>query len=245
MTPRRATSKTVEPKRRDSGKTGAVSRRPLSREQARRAVADVVLDQDPHALRKDVERRLEVAIGHEVRLLRKHMDLTVAELAEVCGVSVGMLSKIENGLTSPSLGSLQAIARALGVPISQLLRRFEEERSAHHVKAGEGVNKERRGTRAGHHYQLLGYLGSNRSGVIVEPYMITLSDESDIFPTFQHEGLEYLYMFAGCIDYRHGHEVYRMEPGDSLFFEADARHGPERLIDLPARFLSIITYPQA
>ena len=208
------------------------------------AGAEVALVQDPHALRGSGEKRLEVAIGLEVRMLRRHLEITVAELAERANVSVGMLSKIENGLTSPSLTTLQSLAHALGVPISQLLRRFEEERNAHQVKAGEGVERDRRGTRAGHQYALLGYLGSNRSGVIVEPYMITLTDESDVFPTFQHEGLEYLYMVEGTIEYRHADTVYRMEPGDSLFFDADAPHGPERLVALPARYLSVISYPQ-
>jgi len=226
-----------------------VSRQPIPIETARKlagapAAADVQLEQDPHALRDAGENRLEVAIGLEVRMLRKHLGLTVAQLAEAGGVSDGMLSKIENGRTSPSLTSVQSIARALGVPISRLLRRFEEERHAHQVKADEGVSRDRRGTRAGHQYQLLGYLGSNRSGVIVEPYVITLTSDSDEFPAFQHEGLEYLYMLAGRIEYRHGDQVFLMEPGDSLFFEADTPHGPERLIELPARFLSVISYPQ-
>ena len=208
------------------------------------AGSEVVLEQDPHAVRDSSEKRLEVAIGLEVRLLRKHIGFTVAELADKSDMSVGMLSKIENGLTSPSLSTLQSLSHALGVPISQLLRRFENERNAHQVKAGTGVEQERRGTRAGHQYQLLGYLGSNSSGVIVEPYMITLTDESDDFPTFQHDGLEYLYMIEGRIEYRHGASSFLMEPGDSLFFDADAAHGPGRLLELPARYLSVISYPQ-
>jgi hypothetical protein len=33
-----------------------------------------------------------------------------------------------------------------------------------------------------------------------------------------------------------------MKPGDSLFFDADAPHGPEELVQLPIRFLSVISY---
>ncbi len=207
--------------------------------------AKLPLKQNPHALRGDGERRLEVAIGREVRALRKQLGITVADLAENSDLSVGMLSKIENGLTSPSLTTLQSLSHALGVPISHLLRRFEEERVAVQVKSGEGVAMERRGTRAGHQYQLLGYLGANDSGVIGEPYMITLNDDSDVFPTFQHEGIEYLYFLEGRVEYRHGDNTYLMEPGDSLFFDADAPHGPVRLLELPARYLSIIAYPQS
>ena len=44
--------------------------------------------------------------------------------------------------------------------------------------AGEGVATSRAGTRAGHQYNLLGHIGSNASGVIVEPYLITLTQET-------------------------------------------------------------------
>lgn len=208
-------------------------------------MARLPLKQDPHAIRLDTERRLEVAIGREVRTIRNQLGITVADLADNSGLSVGMLSKIENGLTSPSLTTLQALSQALGVPISRLLKRFEEERMAVQVKSGQGASADRRGTRAGHQYQLLGYLGVNSSGVIGEPYMITLNDESDVFPTFQHDGLEFLFFLEGCVDYRHADKTFIMEPGDSLFFDADAPHGPIRLIELPARYLSIITYPVA
>ncbi|UJW76955.1 helix-turn-helix domain-containing protein [Rhizobium sp. SL42] len=202
-----------------------------------------LLAQDPHAVREPRANNLEMAIGHEVRTYRKKLGITVADMAVATGMSVGMLSKIENGNISPSLTTLQALSKALGVPITAFFRGFEEPRSASFVKAGEGVNLERRGTRAGHHYSLLGHIENNSSGVTVEPYLITLNAESDVFPTFQHTGMEFLYMLEGEVIYRHGDSLYRMEPGDSLFFDADAPHGPEELVKLPARYLSIIAYP--
>lgn len=202
------------------------------------------LTQDPHAVREPRANNLEMAIGHEVRTYRKKLGITVADLAAATGMSVGMLSKIENGNISPSLTTLQALSKALGMPITAFFKGFEEPKSASFVKAGEGVNLERRGTRAGHHYSLLGHIENNTSGVVVEPYLITLNAESDIFPTFQHEGMEFLYMLEGEVVYRHGDSLYRMQAGDSLFFDADAPHGPEELVSLPARYLSIISYPQ-
>jgi transcriptional regulator with XRE-family HTH domain len=207
-------------------------------------IAHSAFDQNPHALRDPKENNLEVAIGHEVRAFRKKLGLTVADLAAASGISLGMLSKIENGNISPSLGTLQALSRALGVPVTGFFRRFEENRSAVYVKAGTGMEIERRGTRAGHQYKLLGHIGDNTSGVTVEPYLIELNAESDVFPTFQHEGMEFLYMLEGEVQYRHGNLLYTLQPGDSLFFNADAPHGPEVLSRLPIRFLSIISYPQ-
>lgn len=203
------------------------------------------LSQNPHAIRDTKENVLEVAIGREVRAYRKKLGITVADLAAATNLSLGMLSKIENGITSPSLSTLQSLAHALSVPITAFFRRYEEKREVMHVKAGQAVEMERAGTRAGHQYNLLGHIGANASGVIVEPYMITLTESSDIFPTFQHDGIELLYFLEGEVEYRHGDQTFLMQPGDSLFFDADAPHGPERHIKLPARFLSIIAYPQA
>ena len=203
------------------------------------------LNQDPHRLKDEREKILELAIGREVRAHRKQQNITVSELAQLTGISIGMVSKIENGNTSPSLSTLQTLSNALGVTFTSFFRRFEESRTAIHTKAGEGVEMERAGTRAGHQYNLLGHIGSNASGVMVEPYLITLNEESDIFPTFQHEGVEMLYMLEGEVSYRHGDNLYALKPGDTLFFDADAPHGPEILNVLPARYLSVISYPQS
>lgn len=206
--------------------------------------ASTALQQDPHRVVENREKVLEVAIGREVRAYRRKQEITVAELSATTGISIGMLSKIENGNTSPSLTTLKSLANALSVPMTAFFRRFEESRYAVHTKAGAGVELEREGTRANHQYNLLGHMGSNTSGVIVEPYLITLSDKADIFPTFQHAGIETIYMLEGEVDYRHGDNVYALQPGDTLFFDADAPHGPENLVSLPARYLAIICYPQ-
>lgn len=202
------------------------------------------LRQDPHAVREQREKNLEVAIGRQVRELRKRKRLTGADLAAQTGLSVGMLSKIENGVISPSLNTISMLAHALSVPLVQLFSGYEEERGCMHVKAGAGVEMERAGTRAGHQYSLLGHIGSNNSGVVVEPYLITLDDASHRFPAFQHEGIELLYMLEGRVNYRHGDKIYCLETGDSLLFDSDAPHGPEEIVELPVRYLSIITYPQ-
>ncbi len=176
--------------------------------------------QDPHELRELQPNDLEKAIGREVRVFRKQLEMTVVDLARLAGLSPGMLSKIENGVTSPSLATLRALSAALQVPVTAFFRKFEEERDATFVRAGEGLAIERRGSRAGHQYQLLGHsVGKTLS---VEPYLITLTEESDVFPLFQHEGTEFIYMLKGEVLYRHADKTYRLRRGDSLFFDADA-----------------------
>jgi transcriptional regulator with XRE-family HTH domain len=195
--------------------------------------------QDPHHP-VDGAKGLEMAIGREVRGFRRKLDMTVAELAKQADLSAGMLSKIENGQTSPSLATLQALSVALHVPVTAFFRRFEQEHEATYVKAGQGLKIERRGTRAGHQYHLLGH--SMRKNVAVEPYLIELTARSDVFPLFQHDGVEFLYMLEGEVGYRHGNKTYVLKPGDSLFFDADVPHGPDELRKLPIRFISVIAY---
>jgi transcriptional regulator with XRE-family HTH domain len=190
----------------------------------------------------EIVRRLEAEIGAEVRKLRKDLDLTVAELAVAAGISTGMLSKIENGTISPSLATLNALAMALNIPITRLFRETEEQRDCSFVKAGSGVRIERRGTKSGHLYDLLGH--SIRGEIGVEPYLITLKRDAVPYTGFRHGGVEFIYMLSGKVRYRHADRTYVLEPGDALFFDSAARHGPEELINAPMTYLSIIIYPR-
>jgi len=184
--------------------------------------------------------RLEMCIGREVRQLRRKHDMTVTELAELAGLSSGMLSKIENGHTSPSLTTLQSLSSALNVSITALMRKFEERRDATFVAAGGGLKIQRRGTRAGHEYRVLGH--SLDEEITMEPFVITLTDKSEVFPAFEHQGTEFLYVLEGRMDYHHGGATYVMGPGDSLFFDAEAAHGPENLVETPIRFVCVIVH---
>ena len=188
---------------------------------------------------KAEEKRLAEAIGAQIREFRKQLEVTMAEVAHLAGLSVGMLSKIERGVSSPSLSTLTAIAAALNVPVTAFFRKYEEQRDCAYVRAGEGLVIERAGTRAGHEYRLLGH--SIRSHLTVEPYLITLTDKSEVFPLFQHPGVEFLYILAGEVLYRHGRKTYHLKAGDSLFFDSEAAHGPEELIDLPVKMIAVLS----
>ena len=188
------------------------------------------------------ELTLEQSLGAQIRLLRRRAELTGADLASGAGISLGMLSKIENGQISPSLTTLQAVCKALSVPMSQLFSTFEEQRDCSCVKAGEGVAIERRGTKAGHEYRLLGHVLGGP--VVVEPYLITLHEEAQPYTGFRHDGVELIYMLTGEVLYRHGDRAYALSAGDALLFDSAAPHGPERLIRKPMTYLSIIVYPR-
>jgi quercetin dioxygenase-like cupin family protein len=75
-----------------------------------------------------------------------------------------------------------------------------------------------------------------------EPFLVTLTDASEVFPGFQHPGTEFIYLLSGSLTYRHGSHSYPLAPGDSLSFRGEVPHGPETLGKVPIRMLSIIIY---
>jgi transcriptional regulator with XRE-family HTH domain len=184
---------------------------------------------------------LTQALGNAIRELRQRHKLTIAQVSEQAEISRGMLSKIETGQITPGLDSLSRIARALGVSMSMLFRHYDAPTgSAQLVKKGQGMEVVRRGTKSGHSYELLAY--DQGPVKLFEPFMITMEEQSESFPTFQHPGTEFIHMIEGTLEYRHGQTVYVLEPGDTLTFEGEITHGPERLLSKPVRFLSIIIY---
>jgi len=185
-------------------------------------------------------RSVEEEIGIAVRRLRKGLDLTVSQLGAAAGISAGMLSKIENGTISPSLSTIGALARTLNVSIASLFAESDERRDCSFVKSGQGLRIERRGTKAGHRYELLGH--SIAGDIGVEPFLITLKRDAQSYTNFRHAGVEFIYMLSGKVRYRHADRTYLLAPGDALFFDAAARHGPEDLIEAPMEYLSIIIY---
>ena len=177
------------------------------------------------------------AIGNRLREERRRLGLTLHEVARRSGLSLGMISKIENAQTSPSLRTLARLSLALEVPVTTFFRGFEEERDASYVKSGEGIELVRQGTRHGHRYELLAAAkGAQRR---VQPFLVTLTKQSEEFPLFQHDGVEFLYGLEGSMVYRYGRHTYELGPGDSLMFDGQTPHGPEQLTELPIRFLSI------
>lgn len=188
------------------------------------------------------ERNLERALGNQIRAIRRQQDLSVADLAGASGISNGMLSKIENGGISPSLATLQSISTVLQVPLSSLFASFEDRQDCSFVASGEGVTIERRGTKVGHVYQLLGHV--LRGDVVVEPYLITLRDKAAPHTSFSHGGVEFIYMLKNEIHYRHGSETYHLKTGDALLFDSSALHGPETLAEGETQYLSLIVYPR-
>jgi transcriptional regulator with XRE-family HTH domain len=190
---------------------------------------------EPSVLEEAVER----VLAARLRELRIRRGWSLAQLAAETGLSKGMLSKIENGQSAPSMSTLARLATALDAPLTAFFRGLEEETDVVLVKAGRGLELSARSI-AGHRYQLL---GATRGPVQqLEPMLVTLLERTEVFPLYQHAGTEFLFMISGEMEYGVGNHGYHLEPGDALQFDGEAAHGPSRLISLPVQFLSVKAY---
>jgi transcriptional regulator with XRE-family HTH domain len=185
--------------------------------------------------------RLEQYLGMQIKRQRQLQELKIADVAQLAGISQGMLSKIENAQVSTSLDTLSRLCDALGMPMSKLFSQYDQQGSgALLVRKGEGMQVVRRGTEKGHTYHLLNHTRGPKK--TFEAYMVTMDDASEEFPTFSHPGTEFLHLLKGEIVYRHGDQLYHMKPGDSLTFDGEVPHGPEQLVKVPIHLLSIMNY---
>lgn len=189
-------------------------------------------------------KALDQHIGATVHALRSRRELTIADLSRRAGVSAGMLSKIENAQVSASLETLLSLSRALGVSVADLMHKFQSgEGDVQFVPKNGGLEVVRRGTKKGHTYRLLfSHRGPHKP---FEPFLVTLNDASEVFPSFKHKGIEFIHILEGKLRYRHGNQIFMLAPGDSITFDGDVPHGPDALIKLPIVMLAIMVYPEA
>lgn len=176
-------------------------------------------------------------VGERVRELRTGLGMTMERFAESAHVSLGMLSKIEHGQTSPSLATITNLANAAGVPFTAFFRGLDEEHDAVIVRAGRGIEISHIDDGKGRRYEDLGALrGPSRT---IEPVLVTLSEPYDVFPLFQHPGIELIHVLAGIVEYGYGSKRYTLGVGDTMQLRGDVAHGPTALIELPVQFLSL------
>jgi transcriptional regulator with XRE-family HTH domain len=167
-----------------------------------------------------------IDVGMRLRSLRSDQGLSLRVLAEMSGLAVNTLSLIENGKVSPSVSTLQRVAITMGVPIGAFFESKPATTDLVHMQA-DG----RRNVAFAHGF--LEDLGAGMADRTIEPYLITLNPHTDSGPTpIAHTGQEFVYCLEGRVDYIIDSQTYKLEPGDSLLFEA---HLPHRWLNRQAK----------
>jgi DNA-binding transcriptional MerR regulator/mannose-6-phosphate isomerase-like protein (cupin superfamily) len=154
------------------------------------------------------------AIGAHLRQLRSRRRLSLAQVAQEVGISVGFLSALERSQMSGSVGTLRKLARFYKTNILDFFDASESssrqvrpaERKV--LEAGEGVRME-----------LLAW-----GNTIMEPHLFRVAPEAGSGDAYAHEGEEFIYVLRGDLEIKVEDAEYRLKPGDSFYFESATPH---------------------
>jgi transcriptional regulator with XRE-family HTH domain len=176
----------------------------------------------------------EIDVGRRLRELRSSRNLSLRALAEKSGLNVNTLSLIENQRTSPSVSTLQQLAKTLQVPISTFFETDDGDKQLVFQKAGSRP-------RAIFNHCSIEDMGAGMPHFGAEPLIVSHAPYADSGNTpIVHTGREFVYCLEGHIAYTVDATTYILEPGDSLLFEAYLPHNWKNLDDTPSRNLLVL-----
>lgn len=178
----------------------------------------------------------EMVVGIKIRTLRNDRGFSLRIMAERSGLNINTLSLIENGKTSPSVGTLQQLAKGLAVPITAF---FESEPISKQVVFTPHIN--RPCTTFGHTH--MENLGKDLCFNMVQPFVVTLEPGAGSGDQLiVHTGHEFVYCLSGKVRYTIDEVDYSLEPGDSVVFEAHLPHRWRNIYNGESQLI-LVLYP--
>lgn len=172
-------------------------------------------------MENQLEESKQMYIGKNIRRIRKDIVMTQQQLADACGLTKSMISKVENGVVIPALSTLTKIAHALRVKVSQLIEAENQQPSMMTLNPFEDPGQF---VTTAMGYQIFNP-AAGLEDRMTQPILIT-AYEGEVKPHLvDHPGEEYLFVFDGEMTFAVGDAIYLLRRGDSLFFDATQSHG--------------------
>lgn len=164
--------------------------------------------------------------------------MTLQELSEATGFSKGLLSKIENCVVSPPIGTLARLAEAFDVHISDFFGTAEAHPDTVFFPKSERRRVHSYGSSLNYLYELLAPSTKRRD---MQPMLVTIDGSKSRFGLQQHAGEQFIFMLEGSMHYVVGDQSFPVEPGDVLYFDARSPHGPKLAPDQSAKYIVVHT----
>ncbi|GAB4107804.1 hypothetical protein GCM10028791_02510 [Echinicola sediminis] len=174
----------------------------------------------------DNSEYLTTWIGSKLKEIRKSHDLKLGELADKTGISIAMLSKIENGRVFPTLPTLIQTLSTLDVDLNEFfsdLKGDKEFPGFLFKKKEEYKSIKKEEESIGFDYELILSHKIERSSMEISILTIGQDAQRSHVST---EGFEYIYLIKGELKYELGEHTFEMTEGDSLFFNGNIPHVP-------------------
>ncbi|MEU2254948.1 XRE family transcriptional regulator [Nocardia xishanensis] len=165
-----------------------------------------------------------------LRAHRKRADLTLDALAERTELTKSYLSKIERGLSTPSIAVALKIARALNTDVGQL---FSDDPDPTLMQVDRADDRTNEPTTPAAHYLAIATGVARKT---MQPFMVRPTTEPDT-KYLEHSGDEFVFVHSGSVEISVPGEHIVLHAGDSLYFAATT---PHRIRSISARRAELI-----
>jgi transcriptional regulator with XRE-family HTH domain len=171
-----------------------------------------------------VDNEVVIRIAQKIRSTRLEKNMTIQQLATRTNVSKGLLSKIENSRTVPSLPVFVTLIQSLDISLKEFFRDIVLVNGKDYllIKKDQYSVMEREG-RVGFNYQHI--LSQTLTTCTMEAVILEVEPEAKGRPSTT-DGYEFKYMISGSCEYQINDETIVLEEGDSIYFDASLPHIP-------------------
>jgi transcriptional regulator with XRE-family HTH domain len=176
----------------------------------------------------------QVSIGLHIRKLRQLQHQTLQNIADKCGFTKSLLSKIESGKVVPPMSTLVKIACALNTNMADLMAEGDNIDCIFIPSDHKGVEPVL--TVSG--YKVLPLAVEFRQKRM-QPMLFTIRPEDLNDKVNSHPGEEYIYVLEGTMEFRVGTKVFILHTGDSLFFNSVIDHYITQVLSDQVKYLDI------
>lgn len=157
-------------------------------------------------------------LGHRLRSRRTAIGKTLQQVAKESGLTVGFISQIERGISTPSLASLYNVAQALESPVDHFLSHQPPRVHSFVSHAGERPTYKVGDTDRYYEFLERGFPDASLNACISH---VPPGHQSEMM---SHEGEDFVFLLTGKMEYEVEGNVFVLGPGDTLHFDAHKPH---------------------
>lgn len=173
-------------------------------------------------------------ISEKIRELRTDRGITLKEMSAVTGLSISFLSQVERGTSSLAIQSLEKIAEALDVPISEFFS--EPERQKYMVR-----KEERKEFQIESSMSTFASMSGRFFGRKMDPLIVELPPSFNDGKLHNHLGEEFYYVMEGEVIFTIEEDEYHLKDGDTIHFPSEIDHRWRNPLEKPCKLLCIVT----
>jgi len=177
-------------------------------------------------------------IGARIRFLRQQRGMTLEQLSRSARLTKSFVSKVERGVSVPSISTAMKLADSFDITVGQLLGEEHYDDAISLTRKGERRAFMRRGGPSGYNYEMIA--GAKRFKRM-QPYIMRPPLKFQDKRRFEHTGEELMFVISGNVEVELSGRSLRLKPGDALYFDAHLPHRSRSVGRKNAQVLVVVT----